>query len=327
MTYSESTTYTSSKRGTQFMTSTSTSVSSFSTPAGFQWVTINDADSTSHDKPSNKTKAQNKIAPGLYFSYIKSKLNTHEIRKHEAQINKLTKLIIKSGMIGQIALQEKFAHELSICVRELEAYVYGIKYYVDKSVINKYKNKVKDVKVIMCDLEEYPRIIENKIHRKIKNVVKKNLFDKYYVLYLDYSNGTSEESKPIKTTKSKIIEKDPILWGVYNELPDRLYFILDWIDEYCDLTFDELMDRVRDENPDFTVDEIALPDQEYVDRIIANVKANDGKLDETTRENFKQLAEEIKPVTDDLEELKDSSKELSKQVGFFRRLCNKLKRK
>jgi hypothetical protein len=41
--------------------------------------------------------------------------------------------------------------------------------------------------------------------------------------------------------KSKM--RDPILFGYIKET-DRLYFIADWEDEYCDLTFDEIIDVV-----------------------------------------------------------------------------------
>jgi hypothetical protein len=37
--------------------------------------------------------------------------------------------------------------------------------------------------------------------------------------------------------------KDPILFGYIKET-DRLYFIADWEDEYCDLTFDEIVDVI-----------------------------------------------------------------------------------
>lgn len=35
--------------------------------------------------------------------------------------------------------------------------------------------------------------------------------------------------------------KDPILFGKIKET-DKLYFIADWQDEHCDLTFDKLID-------------------------------------------------------------------------------------
>jgi len=45
-------------------------------------------------------------------------------------------------------------------------------------------------------------------------------------------------------TKEEIQKmKDPILFGMIKE-SNRLYFIDDWEDEYCDLTFDEIIDVI-----------------------------------------------------------------------------------
>ncbi len=49
--------------------------------------------------------------------------------------------------------------------------------------------------------------------------------------------------------------KDPILFGWIKE-NNRLYFIADWEDEFCDLTFDEIVDVVGEtkieKNPKLT---------------------------------------------------------------------------
>ena len=42
-----------------------------------------------------------------------------------------------------------------------------------------------------------------------------------------------------KTKKEIEEEKDPILFGVFKE-SRRLYYIGDWIDEYCNLTMNEV---------------------------------------------------------------------------------------
>ena len=37
--------------------------------------------------------------------------------------------------------------------------------------------------------------------------------------------------------------KDPVVFGIIKET-DKLYFVADWIDEYCDLTFRKIVDVV-----------------------------------------------------------------------------------
>lgn len=50
--------------------------------------------------------------------------------------------------------------------------------------------------------------------------------------------------------------KDPILFGVIAG-SNKLYFIGDWIDEYCDLRFDDVVKQCTD---DFLSENISLDD-------------------------------------------------------------------
>ena len=46
--------------------------------------------------------------------------------------------------------------------------------------------------------------------------------------------------------------KDPVLFGYIKETR-RLYFIADWEDEHCDLTFDEMIEVVGKDDEEFTL--------------------------------------------------------------------------
>ena len=46
------------------------------------------------------------------------------------------------------------------------------------------------------------------------------------------------------TEEEKRIKKDPILFGViYGS--NKLYYIADWVDEYCDLTWDQVVEKLE----------------------------------------------------------------------------------
>ena len=240
----------------------------------------------------HKINTQGDISPQLYFKYVKSKLTPLETTKHQRQIEKLSKMIMNSDAIKQIGLSESLAKKLAVCVRELEAKACGINKSLPREVIEKYQHKTKDVDVIMCNLENYPRIIESEVHEKIKNIFDKGLFDKYEVLYLDNSNGDDEDSKPIKSNRDKIIEKDPICFGSYSYAPDKLYFILDWVDDHCDLTFDKLVDEVISDDENFNVDMIPVVSKKVVDGIIQSVIDKHNRLDMTNQSNYRELAEQ-----------------------------------
>lgn len=40
-------------------------------------------------------------------------------------------------------------------------------------------------------------------------------------------------------------KKDPILFGVIRN-SDKLYYIADWVDEYCDLTLEKMFETLQD---------------------------------------------------------------------------------
>lgn len=77
------------------------------------------------------------------------------------------------------------------------------------------------------------------------------MFDKYYILYTDFTYTGEKISSGEINNVSKEKEKDPILFGAFVKdsttierttyMGDKLYFIADWEDEYCDLTLDKLM--------------------------------------------------------------------------------------
>lgn len=81
---------------------------------------------------------------------------------------------------------------------------------------------------------------------------QKNIFDKMYVVFTDYTG------KVEKTVQKERREKDPILFGTFQKIGkrfnwnnsminDRFYFLGDWEDEYCDLTMDKfLMEAGKD---------------------------------------------------------------------------------
>ena len=64
------------------------------------------------------------------------------------------------------------------------------------------------------------------------------------------------DGKPGKVERRIAKEKrsrDPILFGVLksdknNVVVDRFYYLGDWVDEYCDLTLDKMVNEVREKN-------------------------------------------------------------------------------
>ena len=118
----------------------------------------------------------------------------------------------------------------------------------------------RDVKV--THLENYTRLIPDEIIDKVAKT--KDLFTDYFVVFTDY---TGKEERKIETVERN---KDPILLGAFIEkdndhnidFVERMYYLGDWEDEFCDLTLDKLVaeyEETEDFNP---VTDIEIPTTE-----------------------------------------------------------------
>lgn len=226
------------------------------------------------------------ISPGLYFRFMKSKLNKIQKEKLKKNLGKLKALLDDAETIEQKGYAEELGKMLVIACREQEALVCGISQYIDRQLVEKFRDKVKDRVIRFEFLSRFPRPIPDKQRNVIKICQRRRLFDEYHVLYTDYT-----DQKSAKTTREKIIEKDPICFGTYSYAPDRLYFICDWIDEHCDLTMDKILDKIQ-------IEATHTPriDGKYVEKLRAEVDRRHKVLQATNSGNFRQLAaDEGKP--------------------------------
>ena len=125
---------------------------------------------------------------------------------------------------------------------------------------------------------------------KAKEIFGNNLF----VVYTDYSKKSSKE------VKKKRIEKDPILFGAIikdNVCFDRLYYICDWVDEYCDLTLEKLAgkwDKIhKKENRKFIHD---LPEVNSFEDMKALMESYQKKEDVSKRDDLSDYIDVVNGV-------------------------------
>lgn len=287
--------------------STTFQLTGATTGAGFavmdgttQYVTVNHVTSNETEVRLTAQKSDDKIInPALYFRLIKSKLTTLEQDKLKRRLKALYQQVKKLEDCGQQAAFEIFAAQLSVVVRESEIVACGYPTFVHKETIDRfmkagymYKNLRNTV--FFKKLEDFPRVVPDDVRAKIKDVKEKKLFDELWVLYLDY---TKEE---IKTTKQKIKEKDPILFGKLNCNDERYYYIADWIDEKCDLTMKSLikeLEAIADATMDHPSDmkmpkEVEEIDMAYVCRLNEYVKDQANRMSTTNSQNYKKFMED-----------------------------------
>jgi len=187
-------------------------------------------------------KSKSGYAPELAFKFIKKKLGLLEGISIERRLKKLEKAALQAIDNGQEFLANKFLIELSRETRESVLYVKGYSQFVEKSDVMKVKNKIRGGHISDTKYKDYTRVIPKDI------IAKKKKAEPYFDDFIIYHYYDKEiEKKLEKSQKMDAAEvarmKDPILFGVIKET-DRLYFIGDWEDEYCELTFDEIIDVV-----------------------------------------------------------------------------------
>lgn len=188
---------------------------------------------------SNET---GKIHAVLAFKYIKSKFGILEKMSLDRRLKKLEDAVYKAIENGQEFLAEKMMRHIAKETRESVLYVKGIKYFVEREDVFKYKNKIKGGHISDTKFKDYTRIIPPSVLKEKKKF--DGCFDDYVIFHY-YEKAVEEklEKKQMMTPDEKAKMKDPILFGIIKET-DRLYFIADWEDEYCDLTFDEIVDVI-----------------------------------------------------------------------------------
>lgn len=191
------------------------------------------------------------VHPELYFKYIKKKFGMLDGMRLSSRLKKLEKAFHESIDGGQEALGEKMMHELLRETRESVLYAKGIRLFIERQDINKHKHNIRDGHISDTLLKNFTRIIP-------KNVLEKKrkydgVFDDFVVFhYWNEEANKKIEEKQRMTADEKNKMRDPVLFGIIRET-DRLYFIADWEDEFCDLTFEEMVDVIGKDDNEITL--------------------------------------------------------------------------
>lgn len=174
-----------------------------------------------------------------FFTGIKGtaeqlQLATDRFKNYESAIEHLKKT-------GQIALLEMMEHQLEIHSAETKLYALGFRKVVTEENIIQFASKSsKDL--CMDWIKNFARSIPPKAV-DAKMIADENLiFDNYVILHCD----PLKDGKML-TVQEEVVEeqkkKDPILFGVIAG-SNKLYYLASWIDEFCDLTFDKIIEKL-----------------------------------------------------------------------------------
>lgn len=218
--------------------------------------------------------AVNELTPQQYFDMVKDRKKTITDEELSRVYDNCLELLNKYKITGQRAGIRKLLFHLYSIDKERELVKAGINTFVYRDDIEEYIDTVAKNPVKIIELENYEREIPDDIVKVIEQV--KDKFDKLYVVFTDYT-GKAE-----RRVEKERRAKDPILFGTFlnpqrRVVIDRFYYLGDWIDEYCDLTLDKMVNEVEKVGKRNIVKTISTP------KDIEELKAQIEALENTDR--------------------------------------------
>ena len=229
---------------------------------------------TKLNKMENNTE---KISPSQYFDYIKNAKNDITTEALKESYSVFLKLAEKYTKLGQKESLKKLCFLADTLKKEEKLIELGITTYIYKDVIEDYIENVADETVKIIELSRYMREVPDELVETIEK--SKDLFDEFYVVFTDY---TGKEERKVEKERR---DKDPILFGVFknnSNVADRFYFLGDWVDEYCDLTLDKMVEQYQENKGYSPAVETKIP--ETTDELIEILKSY--KIDEKKDRNY-----------------------------------------
>ena len=193
-----------------------------------------------------KKDGEIKLSPSEYFEKIKGLKAECDSDEFLPILEIAEKQLKQFTLLKQTEAARITTNYIKMVKKEIEIIKAGFTTYVLKEDVEKYMHKLADKCVFCCEIADYPRSIDEKVFKRIENHI--DLFDHIYIVFTDYTQKVS------KQIDKKTREKDPIMFGAINldgssrnypVIGPRLYFIGDWVDEFCDLTLQEVIESFK----------------------------------------------------------------------------------
>lgn len=217
----------------------------------------------------------NKMTPQEYFEAVKDRKQHITIEQLQAIYDNCLELLNKYQITGQTQGMEKLLFHLDCIEKEYEIVKMGIDTFIYRDDIEFYIDKVASDVVKIIDIESYEREIPDEIVEIIAKV--KDKFDQLYIVFTDYAGEVERQ------VEAERRNKDPILFGTFQNAKtrsviDRFYYLGDWVDEYCDLTLDKMVNETRNVGKREILRTIKTPNdiEELKKQLAALNKSDDG---------------------------------------------------
>lgn len=175
-----------------------------------------------------------------FFSNLK--IEASKEREFVDRVEQYVELIKKAQLLHQTAQEEKLIDKLIIHTYESILSISGFnKYVISEDLVNLQSKCDKELEIDY--LKNFIRVVPDEVVDKKLKADSLMVFDNYCVIYYDPEGKSYQETNEEERKKIDDIKKDPILFGlIYGS--DKLYYIADWIDDLCDLTLDQVVEKI-----------------------------------------------------------------------------------
>ena len=160
------------------------------------------------------------------------------------RVSKYLQAIHNAYAVGQTALVEKLLSEMVANKYEALLASRGAYYAISEQRVVDFVKKT-ERGVELTYLKNFTRHIPQEAIDKVIKANEYEVFDNYVVMHYDPKGEHRAETK-----KEEAKRKDPIIFGVIAG-SRKLYYITDWIDEFCNLTLDKFVDTLGTTKDEF----------------------------------------------------------------------------
>lgn len=174
-----------------------------------------------------------------FFGEVKN--SADELRLVNERLRGYQQALTDAHATGQRALCERLALDIEAVRAETQLHAIGLSKYLDEEpIVRFYKESPRGLRLDW--IANFLRVVPADIRARKVRCDELGIFDNYAVLH--YDPAVSSYAKTQEEIQAEIRAKqDPILFGLIQGRR-RLYYVGDWIDETCDLTLEQIADRL-----------------------------------------------------------------------------------
>lgn len=229
---------------------------------------------------NEKIQEAKTILANEYFNGVKTKAEYLQDEDIIKEMKYLPAQIEQLKQVGQNGLAEKLKKNIKYLFNERLLLKNGFDKYVHRKDITRYVELVKDKKVHVCELDKFPRLIPDAPRALLLKAQSLNIFKDFWVVYVDYT-GDSDSMLTDEEKKQRAKNRDPIIFGTFESVEtgtiDKMYFICDWTDEYCDLTLDKMVKELVKNDKNYKPNVIIKDIDKYINETLMELSKDERK--------------------------------------------------